>query len=81
MHAHISIKQANKMQNGNEKQIKVRLKSNLWIFMFMFMKIDMHKGWSWNASIANNYINLTNMYDPTHDNALSMIWNGNLQNK
>ncbi len=37
MHAHISIKQASKMQNGNEKQIKVRLKSNLWIFIFMFM--------------------------------------------
>jgi hypothetical protein len=44
MHAHISIKQANKMQNGNEKQIKVRLKSNLWIFILMFMKIGMHKG-------------------------------------
>jgi hypothetical protein len=40
MHAHISLKQANKCKIEMKKQIKVRLKSNLWSFIFMFMSLE-----------------------------------------
>jgi hypothetical protein len=41
MHAHINIKHPTKCEtkNSKEKQIKVRLKSNLQICIFMFMSL------------------------------------------
>jgi hypothetical protein len=59
LHAHISIKQANKVQNWkfkrktNQSEVEILTFGFLYLCLRVLPKISIHQGWSWNASSAN----------------------------